>query len=152
MSRNPYDRRGMADQHLMGYRDGVHVFDGRPRINLQIEDLNAMATSAMERGHRDAVEDLSSRHMEELQAARREAWEQGHTAGVAEGIEAAVGSFLRQFVPRLAGLDQELRLTQQEAEKDERRVTKQRLMTLVRDMQVVVGSVLRGAERQFRPE
>ena len=90
---NPYERRRRERPRSDGlshlaradamFASGAGAVS-RPQA-LEMEDLNAMAFSARMRGEMTATARLEDAHETHLLAARREAWNQGHEAGVEDG-------------------------------------------------------------------
>lgn len=76
---NPYERRRRSQREGLAFTNGmVSGYADAPRESpLTFEDVEALVQNAVHRGRRESA----ARHDEELQHARRLAWDEGHEIG-----------------------------------------------------------------------
>lgn len=90
------------------WADAAYRFIGRGRPEfeqseepgLAVEDLHAVARSARRRGQLEATGRLRERHDEELMAAKRIAWYEGHDAGLGVGRAGLLATIDERFGER----------------------------------------------------
>jgi hypothetical protein len=83
MARNPYDRRDRGP-----IRDGMMPGMVASARGFATEDLEALVASAYDRGHGDAVRELTGT----LDAEKARVWQEGHDAGVTDGATSALAT------------------------------------------------------------
>lgn len=96
---NPYDRRQRGD-NTDAMQRGTMIAGFAPSFEmpraLAIQDLDALAYSAHSRGVEAESQRLARQHADEVHAARREAWAEGHGTGMVEGQQAMLRSMDEQ--------------------------------------------------------
>lgn len=90
--RNPYDRRDTDRSNGAGL-ERMHVLRSEPVVlqaphgaGVTVADLDQIAQAAFHRGRAAATTDLVAQHRDEIQTARRQAWEEGRVAGLDEAL------------------------------------------------------------------
>lgn len=101
---NPYDRRVEARENRIhgvsadfGLRGWNGVVDTPRESPITMNDLEAMVHQAKHRGRREALETIP----QTVNDARREAWDEGHVAGVDEGRDDLLKRIAAQFERRV---------------------------------------------------
>lgn len=111
-TQNPYERRATDGHREIGRDIGAMITSARESVfapqtqrhlgafiggGLAIEDVDAMAFSARQRGRSEATEQLDRKFEEDLGHARRRAWNDGYGAGQIDGQRAMLRSMDEQY-------------------------------------------------------
>lgn len=152
MATNPYDRRTreQRDGKSPGFSRNEFAL-AAPPPSLAIDDLNALVSSAVQRGEAAATQRLLAAHQEERLTAQREAWDAGHEAGKERGRGDLVGQLDEQYGETVRLIHNQGRVLLNKMT-DPRKVTKPELEKALDLAVEMLGGLIEAQHQGFVPE